>query len=374
MIINVTRDNLYSAVNFLQNITNKKTTIAILANILFETDYNSIILTATDLEVGIKITIPAEISEPGSITIPSKKLFEIIRETEKCNIKLELLDNNWININTDSGNYKLAGTDNEEYPNFPEFNEEILVSIPSDTLKEAIDKTYFAISSESETQFNLKGTLFEKETIDGKNYIRLVSSDGHRLAFMEREVDTDISKLDCDRTLLIPKRGILEIKKLCEKAEFIDIGFDAKQAVLKTENTLMIIRLLSGEFPKYRNIIDSINKETFIEIDRIEFISALRRVNLFSDDEYSSISFNLTKDLLTLTSANMDIGSGKEKIKISYSGEDILIGFNVKFFIEALQVMNSRKIKGYLNSNNTPFLIEGDEDPGYLNIVMPMRI
>ena len=374
MIINVTRNNLYSAINFLQNITNKKTTMAILANILFETDYNSIILTATDLEVGVKITIPAEISAPGSITIPSKKLFEIIRETEECNIKLELLDNNWVNITTDSGHYKLAGIDNEEYPQFPKFDEEILVSLPSDALKEAIDKTAFAISSESETQFNLKGALFEKEIRDDKNYIRLVASDGHRLAFMEREVDTDISKLDCDRTLLIPKRGITEIKKLCERSDFVEIGFDEKQAVLKTENTLMIIRLLNGDFPKYKNIINAINKENFIEIDRMEFISALRRVNLFSDDEYASISFNLTKDLLTLSSPNMDIGSGEEEIKISYSGEDILIGFNVKLFIEALQVMNSEKIKGYLNSENTPFLIEGDEDPGYLNIVMPMRI
>ncbi len=374
MIFNVTRDNLYSAVNFLQNITNKKTTIAILANILFETDYNSIILTATDLEVGVKITIPAEITEPGSITIPSKKLFEIIRETEECNIKLQLSDNNWININTNSGNYKLAGTDNEEYPKFPKFDEEILVSIPSDVLRDTIEKTSFAISSENESQFNLKGALFEKEIRDDKNYIRLVSSDGHRLAFMEREVDTDISKLNCDRIILIPKRGVLEIKKLCEKDEFIEIGFDDKQAVLKTENTLMIIRLLSGEFPKYENIINSINKENFIEIDRIEFMSALKRVNLFSDDEYFSVSFNLTKDLLTLSSANMDIGSGEEKIEVSYSGEDVLIGFNVKFFIDALQVMNSEKIKGYLNSNNTPFLIEGDEDPGYLNIVMPMRI
>ncbi|HYX09127.1 MAG TPA: DNA polymerase III subunit beta [Bacteroidales bacterium] len=374
MIINIARDDLYAGLSSLQNITNKKGTIAILVNILLETDFDSIILTATDLEVGIKIKIPAEILTPGSITLPSKKLFEIIRETTDQNIKIELSENNWVKIITNSGNYKLAGTDSEEYPNFPEFNEEILVTVPSDALKEIIEKTVFAISTESETQFNLTGALFEKEVKDNKNYIRFVSSDGHRLSLMEREVDTDISKLNCEKTILIPRKGILEIKKICEKKEFIEIGFDAKQAVLKTENTLMIIRLLNGDFPNYKNIVNAINKDKFIEINKSDFIAALKRVNLFSNDEYSSVKFSLKENLLTLTSQDLEIGSGNEDLKISYSGEDLIIGFNVKYFIESLQVMNSDKIKGYLNSENTPFLIEGDDDPGYLSIIMPMKI
>ncbi len=374
MIINVSRDDLYNAVNSLQNITNKKTTIAILSNILIETDHNFIILTATDLEIGIKIKVPAEILVPGSITLPSKKLFEITRETIEDTIKLELSENNWVKINTYSGNYRLAGTDSEEYPKFPKFTEDILVTIPSNVLRETIEKTYFAISSDTETQFNLTGSLFERELKDGTYFIKFVSSDGHRLLLMEREVDADISELYCEKNILIPRKGILEIKKFCEKGKFIEIGFDEKQAVLKTETSLMIIRLLDGDFPKYKNILSAINKDTFIEIKRNEFVMALKRINLFSEDEFSSIKFTVSDNLLSLSSQDIEIGSGKEEIKIDYSGEELNIGFNVRYFIESLQVMNSEFIKCYLNSESTPFLIEGDDDPGYISVIMPMKI
>ncbi len=374
MIINIDRDDLYEGVSFLQNVTNKKTTIAILYNILIETDFNSIILTATDLEVGIKIKLPAEIITPGSITLPSKKLFEILRESAEDNIKLELSDNNWVKIITKSGDYKLAGMDSDEYPTFPEFKEDILATISSEALKDVIEKTYFAISTEKETQFNLIGSLFEKTVVDEKNYIKFVSSDGHRLLVMEREVDTDISNINCDKTILVPRKGILEMRKFCEKSEFIELGFDEKQAVLKNENSLMIIRLLNGDFPKYKTILKAISRENFIEIDRNEFIMALKRINIFSDEELGAIKFNLNDNLLSLSSNDMEIGGGKEELKISYTGEEINIGFNARYFIESMQVMNSDKIKCYLSSNETPFLIEGDDDPGYVSVIMPMKI
>lgn len=375
MIINVSRDDLYSGVSFLQNITTKKTTIAILYNILIETEFDAIILTATDLEVGIKIKIPAEVHDPGSITVPAKKFFEILRETSEGNIKLELTENNWIKISTKSGNYRLAGIDSEEYPNFPKFNEDILSTVPSDSLKEIIEKTFFAISTEKETQYNLIGALFEKEVRDGENYIKFVSSDGHRLLLMEREVDTDIANLiNCERQILIPRKGVMEMRKFCEKSEFIELGFDEKQAVLKNENSLMIIRLLNGDFPKYKTILSAINKDQFIEIDRSEFILALKRVNLFSDDEFSAIKFSLSENMLDLSSQNMEIGSGNEKLGIAYTGEGMDIGFNARYFIESLQVMESEKIKCYLSSQDTPFLVEGDDDPGYVSVIMPMKI
>lgn len=374
MIINVSRNELYMNVSSLQNVTSKKGTIAILANILIETSNESIILTATDLEVGIRIEIQAEVLKQGSITLPSRKLFEMIREINDEHIHLEVLENKWVKISTSSGNYNISGTDSEEYPSLPEFKKEILSSISSDILSEAIDKTQFSIAQDNDNQFNLMGLLFEKEIRDNKNYLRLVSSDGHRLSLFEREFDTDVSRLLIDNIVLIPKKGMLEVRKLCEHNDFIEIGFDNKQAIFKSYRTIIIVRLLNGEFPNYRNIFKSISKNVPIEIDRANFISSMKRINLFTEDLYNSVHFCFSSNKLILTSQNMDIGSAKEELPINYNGEELNLGFNGKYFVESLQVMNSTKIKAYINTEKSPCLIEGDDDPGFMSIIMPMKI
>ena len=375
MIINVFRDDLYESVASLQNVTNKKGTVAILSNILLETSQESIVLTATDLQVGIKVEVSVEVLSPGTITLPSRKLFEITRETVDDHIRIEVSENNWVKISTKSGSYNLAGTDAEEFPSFPEFDQEILATIPCDVIKETIDKTIFSVAQEGESQFNLNGAQFEKETKeDNKNYIRLISSDGHRLSLMEREVDTDISRLNLEKTILIPRKGLQEIKKFCENNDFIELGFDSKQAVIKTDKALMIIRLMNGDFPNYKKIIQAINRDNFIEIKRLDFISALKRINLFTEDLYGSVQFCFSENKMTLTSQNMDIGSAKEELNISYSGEVLNLGFNGKYFVEALQVMSSENIKAFIKSENSPCLLEGEEDPGFMGIIMPMKL
>ncbi len=375
MIINVDRKEFYSSVAALQNVTGKKGTIAILANILIETSTDSIFLTATDLEIGIKINMPAEVLSTGSITLPSKKLFEIIRETADTHLKLEVLENKWSVISTKSGNYRIAGSDSEEYPSFPEFEKDNLSTISCDALIENIDKTIYSVSQEGENQFNLNGALIEKDVDENnKTFIRMVSSDGHRLSVMEREVDTDITKLVFKKTTLIPRKGVLEIRKMSEQNDFIEMGFNSKQAVFRTNNTIMIIRLMNGDFPDYKSIIKAISKEMYISINREEFISSMKRINLFTEDLFNSVQFNFTKDLLTLTSQNMDIGSGKEEIEIDYKGENIALGFNGKYFVESLQVMNSERIKAFINSESSPCLIEGEDDTGFVSVIMPMKI
>lgn len=374
MKINILRNDLFVNISNLQNVTSKKGTIAILANILIETSTESIILTATDLEVGIRIQIPAEIINHGSITLPARKFFEMIREINDDHIHLEVLENKWVKISTNSGNYNISGTDSEEYPSLPEFKNDILSSISCHIIAEAIDKTQFSIAQENDNQFNLMGVLLEKEIRDDKKYLRLISSDGHRLSFFEREIDTDISKLVIENIILIPKKGMLEVRKLCDHNDFIEIGFDNKQAIFKSDKTIIFIRLLNGEFPNYRNIFKSINKKVYIEIDRINFISSMKRINLFTEDLYNSVNFYFSTNLLTLTSQNMDIGSAKEELIIKYNGDDLTLGFNGKYFVESLQVMNSNKIKAYINNEKSPCLIEGDDDPGFMSIIMPMKI
>ena len=237
LIFNISRDDFLTGLASLQNVTGKKGNIAILSNILIESKTDSLLLTATDLEIGIRNSLPAEILSPGSITLPAKKLFEIVRESGADHIHIEILENNWAKISADSTDYKLAGMPSAEYPAFPEYDENLLTSLPSDKLKEIIDKTIFSVAQEGESQFNLTGILVEKDVAGDNNMLRMVSSDGHRLSLCETTVDSDLSGLKMDRIILIPRKGMQEIRKFAETAAEIQISFEEKQAVIKTSST-----------------------------------------------------------------------------------------------------------------------------------------
>ena len=271
--------------------------------------------------------------------------------------------------------YNLAGTSSEDYPDFPEYNEESLVSFPSDIMRELIEKTIFSVAQERESNYTLTGILLEKnKDEEGKNSLRMVSSDGHRLSLMEKELDKESGDILIEKNTLIPKKGVLEIKKACEGQKNIAIGSDKKQIVIKTRNSLMIVRLMNGEFPDYNSIVNVIEKNNFIEIERIGFLESLKRTNLFTEDTFNAIQLNVAENKLILTSQNMDYGNAKDEIEIKYQGEPMELGFNCRYFIDSLQVMKSDSIKLYVNSDQSPCLIEGDEDQGFISIIMPMKI
>lgn len=374
MIVNIFKNDFLSALSHLQNITSKKSTIAILSNILIETDNNSIILTVTDLEIGIKYTVPAEIITDGSITLPSRKLFEIVRESNDNQIKLELLKNNWVKITAGKSDYNLAGMLADEFPEFPEYDDKNMFSLDCNIFTDFIDKVIFSVAQEGESQSNLTGILVEKEKIDEKQYIKMISSDGHRLSLMEKEVKDDIEKLKMDKTILIPRKGMQEIRKFCEKKDIIKIGFEEKQAVFKFDDSLVIIRLMQGDFPDYQNIINIVNKDKYIEFDRIELMNSMKRMNIFTEDKCNAVLFNIDKNIMILSSQNMDIGNAKDEIYIEYPYEPLQLAFNGRYFVDVLQVMKSKKIKTYISSEKSPCLIQGNDDSGFLSIIMPMQI
>ena len=372
--INVSKEDFLPALNSLQSITGKKGTMAILANVLIQTQDNFIELIATDLEVGIKKNVAAEIVNPGALTLPAKILYEIVRESGSDNIIIEEKDKNWARIKAGTSMYNLAGTSSDEYPNFPEYSEDSLVTIPCDFIKELIDKTIFSAAQERESNYTLTGILFEKEEKEEKSYLRMVSSDGHRLSIMEKELDEESSNIVIDKNTLIPRKGVSEIKKVCDGQKNMALGVDKKQLVIKTKNSLMIVRLMNGEFPDYQSIVNVIEKSNVIEIDRSSFLESLKRTNLFTEDTFNAIQLTIDEKKLILTSHNMDFGNAKDEITIKYSGEPMDLGFNCRYFIDTLQVMRSDSIRAYVNSDQSPCFIEGEDDQGFISIIMPMKI
>ena len=375
LVLNIARDDFLNGLASVQNITSKKGTMAILSNVLIQSENDAVILTATDLEIGIKKKLPAEILSSGSITLPARKLFEIVRESNSDQIHMEILENCWAKITDDSSNYRLAGMDSEEFPSFPEYQEDMLVPVPGEILHDLISKTIFSVAQDSESQFTLTAILVEKEKKDGKNFLTFVSSDGHRLSLMAREVETDLEKLQVDKTTLIPRKGMAEIKKLCEEGE-VDIffGVEEKQAIFKTDNTLYIISLMQGDFPEFKDIIRIIDREKYFYINRINLMNSVKRMNLFTEDKYNIITFQIEKKNFTLFSQSMDLGDAREDIGIEFSGDSLLMGFNGKFFVDTLQIMKSDQVKIFISSQDSPCLIESEEDPDFVSIIMPMHI
>ena len=371
---NISRDDLLRAISAQQNITSKKGTLAILSNVLVEVKPEHVVLTGTDLEIGLKQTIPAEVIETGILTLPAKKLFELARESGSTTISFKELDNNWVEITAGSSLYRLAGMVADEFPQFPYYDEQKMIPIESAVMADLVDKTVFSIALDKENMFTLTAAMLQKVKNDDHLYLKMISSDGHRLTIMSREVDASLDGLQMNSTTLIPRRGVQEIRKFCENKNVFSFGIEEKQAVLKNEDSLLIIRLMEGDFPDFQGLLNVLSKDNSIHIDRLRFLEGLKRINLFTEDLFHAIKIDIEENKMVLTSQNADFGSAKDEFTVDYSGQPLSLGFNCRYFIESLQVMEGTIITASINSQESPCMITSDEDTGFLSIIMPMKI
>ena len=263
---------------------------------------------------------------------------------------------------------------NDEYPEFPEYEDDNFVSFESHIFLDLIDKVIFSIASEQENIYSLTSVLFEKEKKEDGNYLRMISSDGHRLSIMEKDVAGEIDNLRLNPVTLIPKKGIQEWKKFCESRDSVEISFEEKQMVVRDNQAVMVIRLKQGEFPQYRAIVNAVQLENCARINRIPFLESLKRINLFTEDIFHTIQLKIDNDKMTLTSQNADLGNAKDVQPIEYTGTPLTLGFNCRYFLETLQVMECETVEAYINSNNSPCLIQSDVDKGFISIIMPMQL
>jgi DNA polymerase III subunit beta len=271
---NIGREELLRSVSAQQNITSKKGTLAILANVLIEVESDHIVLTGTDLEIGLKQIVPAEVLATGILTLPAKKLFEVARESGSPTISFKELENNWVEISAGSSLYRLAGMVADEFPQFPAYDESAMIAVDSAIIADLVDKTIFSIAQDKESMFSLTAALLQKVEEERSLLLKMISSDGHRLTIMSREVQDSMNDLRMNPTTLIPRRGVQEIRKFCENKDTFSMGIEEKQAVFKSQNSLLIIRLMESDFPDFQGIMHVLTMITLLPLTGTVFWKA----------------------------------------------------------------------------------------------------
>ncbi|MFC1868031.1 DNA polymerase III subunit beta [Thermodesulfobacteriota bacterium] len=371
MEIKISRDAFFKSISRVQSIIEKRSNMPILSMILISTADSCVSISATDLEISLQQTIPAQIIEPGSITISGRKIFEILKESKSADIQIKEKDNNWVFISDDKTQYNLACLPVDEYPVFLEPEGVVTVEMAGDTLSEMIDKTIYSVTME-EAGFKLSGVFTEKISKEGKIFLRMVSTDGHRLSMMDRDVEK-IEDLDIENGVMIPKKGMLELNKLASEGEKISLGFKKNNCILKQDNSLIVIRLLETKFPDYHSVIPKEVKYN-INIKREELLDGMKKMIILSSESYRGVKIILEDNNMELVSINPDLGDARDNIAIEYKHDRLEMGFNSRYFIDALQVMDSEEVELGFIDNSSPCLIKGDKDKGFLGLIMPMRV
>ena len=376
MKLSISKDELQTGLSRLQSIVEKRNSMPILANVLIRATVKAgdeaaqLHLAATDLEVGIQSSHDAKVKKAGGVTVSAKKLFEIVRELPEEDIFLEATANGYLNIKCARSDFTLAGTSPEEYPTLPEFAPKQTARVQAQVLSVMIERTMYAASVD-ETRYNLNGVYLE--VLDEPGRIRMVATDGHRLASVDRTLSEDV--LGLENGVIIPRKGIGELKKLVDEndADEIELAFEGNNGLARKGRVTLIMRLIEGEFPNYTQVLPT-KIERSIVLPAEEFGRALRRVALLSSERSRAVKLELTNGRLTISSSNPDLGDAREELDIDFAGEDLAIGFNARYLMDALSTLRSKEVRFGLQNELAPAQLVPTDDEDTLAVVMPMRV
>ncbi|PLX81561.1 MAG: DNA polymerase III subunit beta [Desulfuromonas sp.] len=372
MQFSIDREVILRALSRVQGIVEKRNTIPILSNVLIEALDEKIRLTATDLEVGMQSSYPAKVSSQGKITVAAKKLFEIIKELPDGEVAFQAKENCWIEIRCGKALFNLVGLAADEFPQFPTLEGGQHFNLSSQDAKTLVDMTAFSMSHD-ESKFNLNGIFFQHLSEDNRQILRLVATDGHRLAMIQRAEEnlaTEVLKTG----VILPRKGVQELKKIAEDGpEDLSLGFSETNAMVTKQDTVVVMRLVDGEFPDYRRVIPQMAEISAV-IPRDQFLHALRRMAVFSSEKSRGVKLTFRAGVLEISSSNPDLGDAREELEIDYAGQELAVGFNSRYLLDILQSMVVDEIKFHVKDNMSPGLVTRVDDKDFLSVVMPMRL
>ncbi len=372
MKVVLTRADLLKGISTVQSAVAAKNTMPILANVLLEARDKKLEFVATDLDMGIRCSVQAEVVDKGSITINAKKLSDIVRELPEASVDLEIDDNHKMILVCQKSNFKINGLPKDDFPILPEVKKDKVFKVNGSLLQEMIRKTIFAVSTD-ETRYVLNGVYFQVE--GGK--LRMVATDGHRLAFIQKKLE---GKVDEKCSVIIPTKALNELTKVIsdvgkgkEDEVIVEIVATDNQIKFVIDGVEIISRLIEGQFPNYEQVIPK-ESDKKVEASTAELASATRRVAILTSEKSNSIRYQVKNGKLTISSKTPDMGEAKEEMDVNYKGEEIAIAYNAKYVLDVLKNVGADLVNIELTQPLSPGILRPKGDADYLCVIMPMRV
>lgn len=359
-------------VNKCQNVIPQKSTIPLLANFMIEAKDGHVFITATDLTVGARCFTEAKILEEGKTTVPAKKLASLLRELTVINLEFYTNDKNVTEIIADSSRFKLHGMGCDEFPSLPDIKDATEIRLPQEKIRDMFFRTSFAVSKE-DNRYALTGVFLHIE----KGQARFVGTDGKRLARTHLEVPLDPSFTG---DFIIPLKAVEEMLKNLHNEGDAKLFLTSDKIALETENTLLISKLLSGEYPDVNRVIPE-KTDTTVSLHREELITLLKQVSLFTAEGNQSVKFSFAGGELKISANTMEVGEGKVSMPVNYYGSDLSVAFNPDFFLDILRHSTNETVSMGITDAFNPGVITDTDSPeaslevaSPLYVLMPMRL
>jgi DNA polymerase III subunit beta len=372
MEISVSKFELLKELTATQGVVERKTTIPILSNFLFEAADDRLTITATDLDLSLRTSCAAKVKREGACTIPARKLYDYVRLLPDVDISIKLLENHWVNIRAGRSNTKMVGMARANFPGLPVFPATGMVKIPAQTLRNMIARTIFAISSE-ESRYTLNGGLMVLKP----ESIIMVATDGHRLAHIEKQGEKfDVSG---EQRTLVPKKAMSEIYSLLQNSEVESIEFAKDESTLffRIGERLLTSRQLTGQFPNYEAVLPRETTKAVV-VHGADLNTAIQRVAQFADERSRAIRMKLDKNELKISSSSTDAGESEDSIETAYAADPLTIGFNSEYLLDFLKASNGGEVRLEFKDAQSAGQMRpddaGDDGFKYRYVVMPMRI
>ena len=358
------RDQFLRGLQMVHNIVEPRQTLPILANVLLEADGETVRLTATDLEVAARVSVPARVASRGAITVSARKLSEIVRELPAASLTMKVGDSAAVMLRCAGVNYRLVGMPPDDFPAVVPAAPPAWLRVEAKDLREMLAQTGFAVSHD-ESRFALNGVMFMLQPKEA----RFVATDGHRLAVAVRSVGQGLSGV----TGIVPRKAVTEILRVLGASEDVQIAITENQFVLQMPNFVMTARLIEGQFPNWEAVMPR-NQPGRLTVKRAALTAALRRVSVMAEERNKPVRLALAPGSLTLAAASQDLGEAEEMLEVDYTGGEVTIGFNSRYILDALGPMDQEDVLFEFKDALSPGVLRSSGDEGYCCVIMPMRI